>query len=120
MPTDPTLVAALRDATAAQLREDAEGWAKHATHLVVSAQVARNQRYTRDADRCEENAASLRRLAALALAVARMQERGFGVDAAWFGPDDPPVWFDTNTRPDEHSDVTTLPAALSALLEQTP
>lgn len=97
--TRKTLADALRDATVEQLREDAK-----MCEFLINARPG-------DSD------PMFRRLSALALAVATMQERGYGVDAANYGDDGPAVWFDTNNPPDEDSAITTLPAALAALVE---
>lgn len=106
MPTDPTMVAAFRDANAAQLREDAAVCATSAlfcTHL--------------------DEASRYRRLAALALAVARMQELAER-EASKVGYNPREVRWTVDSDGDTHwhdahmySEVPrTLPAALSAML----
>lgn len=82
MPTDPTLVAALRDATVEQLREDAEHAMRIASLFPVVEDGHANRGY---------------RFAALAMAVATMQEKLAlgtpggdlrGVDIGLIGGDD--------------------------------
>lgn len=106
MPTDPTLVAALRDATAAQLREDAA--------LMGGMIACRVELLGLDGW-----AESWRRLAALALAVARMQEIAEAETAPRL-----PDWVIDSTGAEfaygSRSIERSLHAALSALLEDAP
>ena len=123
MPTDPTLVAALRDANAAQLREDAADYAAAADRIARTwtdfGQVV--------PDGIAAQVAAHRRMAGLALAVARMQELAER-EASKVGYNPREVRWTVDSDGDTHwhdahmySEVPrTLPAALSALLEDAP
>ena len=110
MPTDPTLVAALRDATVGQLVVDSEDMARMAKDV--------NQAEPGFVAVFPHDAKMFNRLAALALAVARMQEEAASVFCDSI-PNDPvgrwEVGFAFSMKPPLHG--PTLPAALAALLE---
>ena len=96
--TDPRIVSALREATGEQLREDARALCKMAEDVKSYA--------------ASDFPSSARRLAALALAVAEMQERGAFVDGG-------ALPWQVSLGDSEQSEVThpTLMSALAALLE---
>lgn len=111
----PVLADALAGATVEMLREDA------------ALAVGYARRVGMDIETCEEDADRLRRLAALALAVAEMQERSTRVaresgydpaDVRWsVDADGDTAWFDGHMY---NREPQTLPAALAFLLRGAP
>ena len=110
MPTDPTLVAALRDANAAQLVHLSQ------QHAAIADILSKSSGY---AGMFNAGANDHRIVAALLLAVARMQEIAEAETAPRL-----PDWVIDSTGAEfaygSRSIERSLPAALSALLEDAP